>query len=392
MTAYDTGKLAAARLRAATVQPFLAEVLFAMTPVARPGLGSFAVDEHWRLLVDPARLDGWSVPEAASVLLHEAAHLVRDHAGRARALMVGENELTRWNVASDAEINDDLVRDGVELPGGAVMPSTLSLPGGRAAEYYFAQLGERDELPPVDDCGGGCHSCTTGEAHGAPDAGEADGLRPFEQDLLRRKVAHEVMERAGSRPGLKPGGWDRWAIAVLEPQLDWRDLLRSALRSGMAAMSGADDYTYRRLSRRRVAGVVLPSTNSPVPAIAVVVDTSGSMRSAQLAEAWTEVRECLRLMGTNRSLVTVLANDIDVSVIADTGPEVQMSGGGGTDLRKGIAAAVRLRPRPGLVVVLTDGGTPWPADPPPCRVVVVLLGTDATTPEWTTTVRMPAAS
>ncbi len=176
---------------------------------------------------------------------------------------------------------------------------------------------------------------------------------------------------------------------MLEPRLDWRDLLRSAVRSGVATMSGADDYTYRRPSRRRVPGVVLPSTTSPVPAVAIVVDTSGSMRPAQLTEAWTEVRACLRLMGTNRSLVTVLANDVDVDLVASWGPDVQLTGGGGTDLRKGIEAAAHLHPRPGLVVVLTDGATPWPANPPPCRVVVVLLGTEARVPEWATTIRVP---
>jgi predicted metal-dependent peptidase len=395
MVGYDSGKLAAARLRAATIQPFLAEVLFAMAPVARPGLGSFAVDERWRLLIDPARLDGWSVPEAASVLLHEVAHLVRDHAGRARALEVATSDRQRWNLATDAEINDDLLRDGVELPAGAIVPSSLSLPAGRAAEYYYAQLGGTDELPPSDDCGVGCHACDTG--HGVPPEttsdepsdGEPDGLRPFEQDLLRRKVAHEVMANAGTRPGRKPGGWERWASGVLEPQLDWRDLLRSALRSGVASMSGADDYTYMRPSRRRVPGVVLPRTISPVPAVAVVVDTSGSMSPAQLSEAWSEVSECLRLMGSNRRLVTVLANDVDATVVAASGTDVQLIGGGGTDLRKGIAAATRLHPRPGLIVVLTDGATPWPAEPPPCRVVVALLGTDATTPAWATTVKVP---
>jgi hypothetical protein len=41
----------------------------------------------------------------------------------------------------------------------------------------------------------------------------------------------------------------------------------------------------------------------------------------------------------------------------------------------GITAAAGLRPRPSVVVVLTDGMTPWPASPPPgVRVVVALIG------------------
>ena len=38
----------------------------------------------------------------------------------------------------------------------------------------------------------------------------------------------------------------------------------------------------------------------------------------------------------------------------------------------GIAAAARLRPRPSVMVVLTDGLSPWPAEPP--RGVEVVVG------------------
>jgi hypothetical protein len=41
---------------------------------------------------------------------------------------------------------------------------------------------------------------------------------------------------------------------------------------------------------------------------------------------------------------------------------------------EGIATAFRLRPRPSIIIVLTDGFTPWPPEPPPgSRVIVGLL-------------------
>jgi hypothetical protein len=47
----------------------------------------------------------------------------------------------------------------------------------------------------------------------------------------------------------------------------------------------------------------------------------------------------------------------------------------------GIRAAGDLRPRPQVVVVLTDGETPWPAEPPAgMRVVVGLVGPRPPTP------------
>jgi hypothetical protein len=54
----------------------------------------------------------------------------------------------------------------------------------------------------------------------------------------------------------------------------------------------------------------------------------------------------------------------------------------------GLAAAGRLRPRPDVIVVLTDGATGWPTLPPPrCRVVIALLApTGWPTPGWATVV------
>jgi hypothetical protein len=56
---------------------------------------------------------------------------------------------------------------------------------------------------------------------------------------------------------------------------------------------------------------------------------------------------------------------------------------------EGIAAAAALRPRPTVVIVLTDGYTPWPDRPPPgIRVIVGLLaeGRPWAPPDWACTV------
>jgi predicted metal-dependent peptidase len=70
--------------------------------------------------------------------------------------------------------------------------------------------------------------------------------------------------------------------------------------------------------------------------------------------------------------------------------QVQLTGGGGTDMGAGIAAAAALRPRPAVVVVLTDGYTPWPRlAPKGMRVVVGLLGEQTPeAPTWARAVRV----
>ena len=73
--------------------------------------------------------------------------------------------------------------------------------------------------------------------------------------------------------------------------------------------------------------------------------------------------------------------------------DVQLVGGGGTDMRVGIAAAEVNQPHPDVIVVFTDGYTPWPDRPTRARLVVAIIGTESTaehTPDWATTVRVAA--
>jgi hypothetical protein len=56
--------------------------------------------------------------------------------------------------------------------------------------------------------------------------------------------------------------------------------------------------------------------------------------------------------------------------------QVTLAGGGGTDMRVGIRAAQALPERPGVVIMLTDGFTPWPEAPSSSRLIAALIGAD----------------
>jgi predicted metal-dependent peptidase len=375
----DHTRLAAARLRAAEAQPFLAMALYTLTPVADPSQPTFAVDERWRLYVNPQRLREWPVAALAGVLLHEVGHVVRDHAGRARTVAVmGEFSRNLWNLAGDAEINDDLIAANVTLPPNPVTPRRLGMPPHKVAEFYYAGLTQASTPPPDrPDCGPGCHGQDDREDSPVLPAGLSDA----EALLLRRRVAEEITRTAAQRPGAVAGGWLRWAEAVLHPQLDWRRLLAAKLRSSTAAVSGAADYSYARPPRRRVPQVVLPSLQRPVPRVAVIVDTSGSVTDDLLTLAWTEVHGCLRSLGIRRDMLSVYAADAAVRRL--TGPprrQMALMGGGGTNMALAIGTVLAARPVPDLVVVITDGLTPWPPAQPSRQVVVALLPTEVPRP------------
>lgn len=71
--------------------------------------------------------------------------------------------------------------------------------------------------------------------------------------------------------------------------------------------------------------------------------------------------------------------------------DVNLVGGGGTDMGAGLVAAAKLRPKPTVTIVLTDGFTPWPAERPRnCGDVIVVIA-DASSPDaptWAKTIRI----
>jgi len=405
----DLPGLAAARLWAARRFPYLATGLFGAQVRAAPGSGTVSVDQRWRLHADPDLAATWTPAQLGSVLVHHVCHLLRDHSERALASAVSATDSPQWVRAADAEINDDLVPAGLELPGDPVVPGDFGASDGKLAEEYYGLLRARPRNADAPSTQGDDPSKPAGERRGADGSGQwldcgsgADGqprdgegpggLDRWQADLLRRQVAEDVA-RAGREPGAVPAGLLRWAREVLSPKVDWRRLLAAELRRAVADVAGAVDYSYRRPSRRAsaVPDVVLPALRRPVPEIAVVCDTSGSMNEELLAMALAEVEGLLRGLGLGRRL-RVLACDTAVGPAqrVSSARQVTLVGGGGTNMGAGITAAYALRPRPAVCVVLTDGYTPWPpAAPKGMRVVAGLLGSDAPpAPEWSRSVRV----
>ena len=343
--------LAAGRLWAATRFPYLASGLFGAQVIAVHDIGTVAVDDSWRLHADPALTAQWTPAQLGSVLVHHVCHLLRAHAERAASAGVVPDTARLWVRCCDAEINDDLVPAGLELPGSPVLPAHLGAEPGRLAEQYFAAPRPPD-VPSgnPEEPDGGRLDCGSG-ADGLRrpwDSGGPAGLPPWQARLLARQVAQDCL-RHGREAGNVPAGLLRWAGDLLEPAVDWRKALAAELRRAVADAAGAVDYSYRRPSRRAsVAGdVVLPALRRPVPDIAVVCDTSGSMSDDLLAMALAEVEGLLRAVGLARQL-RVLACDTAVGPVrrVSSARQVELVGGGGTDMGAGIAAASSLRPRP----------------------------------------------
>ncbi len=348
--------------------PYLSSALYSMPTIESAEVDTISADDDWRVYVNPL----WEapVPEVGAHLAHLVWHLLRDHAGRGRSMGIGAREASAWATAGDLTISQTLDAAGHPLPTLA-HPAALRLPLDRAVEEYYLMLERRGLAEKEVSCG----SAADGQrrSYQVLDGGIDQVLG----EQLRQQVAIEFAGHMSGR-GSQPGEWSRWVEQVLEPKVSWQQVLSSSVRRAVAFTAGSTHPTYRRLSRRQAASprAVLPGSQRAVPAVAIVVDTSGSMDDGLLAQALGEVDGVLQSLGTAVGTVQVYSCDAAVSAASTVrrARDLQLVGGGGTDLRVGITAAVAGRPRPEVVIVLTDGDTPWPAVPPAgCAVVGVLI-------------------
>jgi predicted metal-dependent peptidase len=398
---------AAARVWAAHQVPYMASALLALDPVVvdqsddppgqRHDLRCLPVDRQWHVYLDPEVVSDMEVPSIGFWLIHQVSHLLREHADRypggdisqpTGPLASTNPDQQRWNLAADAEINDDLMTGDTGTPESAVTPRSLGFPDSWTAEQYWDALGGASGDPRPDgqpgqmpvNCGSGCDGTPRPWDSNQPGLGQAA------RKLLERDVAHRIKEHQ-RRYGNTPAGWQRWAQEILEPTVSWQRLLAAAVRRGVADIAGRVDFSYRKPSRRSsvVGDIILPSLRQPLPKVAMVLDTSGSMDDHLLAQSLAEVDGVLRGLGVGRRNLNIVCCDAMAfeSQKVIQARDVQLLGGGGTDMGAGLAKAAEIRPRPDLIVVLTDGHTPWPPTPPRgIRVIVGLMDPSGSVPDW----------
>ncbi|MFK4210514.1 VWA-like domain-containing protein [Streptomyces sp. NPDC030920] len=264
--------------------------------------------------------------------------------------LTGPAERLRMNIAADCEINDDVFGEGLVRPEGVVDPDSLGLPEGQLME------GVPEPVPPraphaAPGLAGLRQRRRRAGAGGDLGPDGAHGLSEQERDAVRFGVAQGIT----GRPGSASKGWRRWAEEAFHPPQPWRELLGAAVRSAASGSGAGEDYTYGRPSRcsAGVPGAVLPSLRRRPPRVCVVIDTSASVSDAELGSALLEVAAISRAVGGRRDLVTVLPCDAAAPVAHTLCPDegIPLVGGGGTDLRSGFTRALRIQPRPDVVVV-----------------------------------------
>jgi predicted metal-dependent peptidase len=390
--------LQAARVLAAHQRSYFAPALFSLVPVETTLIGSMAVDSQWRLYYNDGWLATHTVEQNATLLIHEVSHLLRDHEGRKKA--AGITNYRRWNTAGDCEINDDLHAEGLPLPGDPPLPGKYGLRNGDRAEAYYNQLpvapkqqhregGPRglEATGEEQDCGSGAHGERRFWELPADDGGEGGvgGVDRLKAELVRREVARRIDEMS-PYDNTVALAWRRWAHATLAPKVDYMATLRHAVRRALRDSTlGRYDRTYRRPHRRQACygEFIMSSFYQPRPRPGFLIDTSGSMGDSQLARAVSELGGLTRQLGYGADVVVACCDAAvhDVKKVF-AGTQIELYGGGGTDMGVGLRAFIeKKRPPIDLLVIVSDCRTPWPKEVPPFPVITIRVG-DGPPPPW----------
>jgi len=400
----DEVALQAARLWVLHTRPYYAAALLRCPIVVSGEILTLAVDSAWRIYINPTYANSLKVSRLAAALIHEINHLIRNHHSRANSCHAhSERELFLWNLAGDAEINDDLAEDKLDVDHkNWIFPARLDQKNDLTAEIYYRNIKKQSGASPAPlqdpNCGSGAGGRSVpGELNAGDNS--AAGVSEVEAKVIRRAVATAVGEHSTTH-GNVPGALQRWARQELEPKVDWRRVLAAQLRASVAVITEGTDYTYMRFSRRSsaVPDIRLAGMFRNLPKVAVVVDTSGSMSPQDLDQVLSETQGILRSCGVAEDSITLLMVDTEVTVTKkiDRLPDKLTYSRGGTDMRVGIKAATQLMPRPDLVIVLTDGYTPWPQHPPRATTVMAaIIGPtidDLDIPDWMPTAHIPTTA
>lgn len=281
----------------------------------------------------------------------------------------------------DREPGSDTSDQGSSDPGheGASEPTTGS------SDRLEHPCGENEASRPVEPQPiGSSGSCSDGRQRPwelGPPNDDNPGLDEADQDQLIHVTAKNVLER---EHGQESARCRRWANDILNPPIDPAAKLLNLVRRYCDLTFGIGERSYRRPSRRNGnPRMVLPSNVAPLPRITVIVDTSGSMDAEDLGLSLGMIRKVLNSFRI-RDGIKVITGDTQgqTKQLCLSDPKrIELTGGGGTNMATIVAEVLTTRPQPQMILICTDGETPWPEDNPGIPIIACLTNPRATLPD-----------
>ena len=314
------------------------------------------------------------------LILHECYHKLYRHLTTWHHLYKENPQLA--NAACDYVINlkiaDDNKNDGFATMTGALTVGCYDeqYRGMDSAQVYEILKQKQQQQQASGDSTTGTGNPGPGTGNGSPsnslpqgfDEHDWEGAQELSADE-QRELARDIDEaiRQGALIAGKMGtGGDRDLAELLEPQVNWREVMRDFIQT---TCSGSDYSTWQRPSRRYIGmGHYLPSgISEAIGELVIAGDMSGSIGQREISVILTETKEICDTVHPDKVRMlywdTQVCQDeeYDQHELDDLVKSTKPAGGGGTSVECVPEYITAKGIKPQAVVVITDGylGGSW---------------------------------
>ena len=317
--------------------------------------------------------------ELRFLILHECYHKLYRHLTTWNHLYKENPQLA--NAACDYVINLKIADDNKDK--FATMTGALTIGcydeqyrGMDSAQVYEMLKQKQQQQQASGDSTTGTGNPGPGTGNGSPSNSLPQGFDEHDwesaQELSadeQRELARDIDEaiRQGALIAGKMGtGGDRDLAELLEPQVNWREVMRDFVQT---TCSGSDYSTWQRPSRRYIGmGHYLPSgISEAVGELVIAGDMSGSIGQREISVILTETKEICDTVHPDKVRMlywdTQVCQDeeYDQHELDDLVKSTKPAGGGGTTVECVPEYITAKGIKPQAVVVITDGylGGSW---------------------------------
>ena len=344
-------KLAAARTRLILDKPFLGALALRLPLIESEGNWCQTTWSNGKsLYFNHSYIDSLDVAQTQFALSREAMHCALLHFYR-RANRVQK----LWETACSFAVNPILIEDGLKPT-----PDTVFLPeySGMTAEEIYPMLQENELQQEEKQSDAGNDDSEKSETPQQQDAKLSQGEMEILASQWQQRLAAAAQQAL--QAGKLSGEMARLVDFFLQPKLPWRSLLAQHLSA-----TARNDYSYTRPTSRRGDPAVFPGLRSEEIDLVVAVDTSGSIREAEIKQFFSEINA---IKGQIRARIILICCDAE---IGDEFPvifqawdefkfETQLKGGGGTDFRPVFRWVEQQDMNPDTLVYFTDACGEFP--------------------------------
>lgn len=323
-------KIIQARIALLRLYPFFGTMAMHLKPIEltkkeaekKMRVPTMGVDIYGNMPYNKEFVDSLTPEDLLFVIGHETMHLALEHLRRK-----GSRAGSLWNIATDEAINN-LLKHEMRVWKKALCSHQFE---EMSAEQIYDELLKEGKMEKVYGPGGADSFDTHFYDEGSDEKGKGSSpwKTPGQEKLDAPKMIKDAHKFAKSQ-GKMPAGLERLFKDLLEPRMNWKEILQKYIMSVLP-----QDWTYTKPSKRSMAaGFYMPSVVKETIDIIIGVDSSGSISDQEYAQFLSEIFAMTRAIQNLRA--TVLICDAEVSQVVEIdnnfnpSMDIQGRGYGGT--------------------------------------------------------------